>query len=69
MPEQLQKPVRRCHSLAMTAAAVTQSLSSDDVVIGCSLITEVEQLYLQSELINIEEQILILQMLKRRHGE
>ena len=28
--------------------------------------TEVEQLYLQLELINIEEQMLILQMLKRR---
>ena len=28
--------------------------------------TEVEQLYLQLELINIEEQMLLLQMLKRR---
>ena len=28
--------------------------------------TEVEQLYLQMEFINIEEQMLILQMLKRR---
>jgi len=30
--------------------------------------TEVEQLYLQLELINIEEQMLILQMLKRRRN-
>ena len=30
------------------------------------MVTEVEQLYLQLELINIEEQMLILQMLKHR---